>query len=65
VTSWDDYKVPTLVLDSEDLSLLRTCVALVLGEIVERDVSNIIKRKSGKLEELYSKLDFTAEERSK
>ena len=55
--------MPTLVLDSEELSLLRACIALVIGEVVARGVSNIIKRKSGKLEALYSKLDFTAEEK--
>jgi hypothetical protein len=48
----------TLVLDSEELSLLRACVALVLGgvyqnKVVATSVSNIIKKKNRKLEELY------------
>ena len=55
--------MPTLVLDSEELSLLKACVALVLGgvfqnEVVATGVSNIIKKKNRKLIELYSKLEF-------
>ena len=55
--------MPTLVLESEELSLLKACVALVLGgvfqnEVVATGVSNIIKKKNRKLIELYSKLEF-------
>jgi hypothetical protein len=61
--------MPTLVLDSEELSLLRTCVALVLGgvfqnEVVATSVSNIIKKKNRKLEELYSKLEFPKQKKT-
>jgi hypothetical protein len=49
--------MPNLVLDSEELSLLRACVALVIGEVVARGVSNIIKNKNRKLKKLYLKLE--------
>jgi hypothetical protein len=60
--------MPTLVLDSEELSLLRACVALVLGgvyqnKVVATSVSNIIKKKNRKLEELYSKLEFSQQKK--
>ena len=54
--------MPTLVLDSEELSLLKACVALVLGGVFQNKVeaekiSNIFKNRPGKFEALYSKLD--------
>jgi hypothetical protein len=55
--------MPTLDLSSEELSLLKECVALVLGgvfqnEVVATGISKIIKNKTGKLEALYSKLEY-------
>ena len=54
--------MPTLDLDSEELSLLRTCVALVLGgvfqdEVTAGKISEIIKKNFTQLEELHSKLE--------
>jgi ABC-type tungstate transport system substrate-binding protein len=62
------YEMRTIVLDSEELSLLRTCVALVLGgvfqnEVVATSVSNIIKKKNRKLQELYSKLELSQQKK--
>jgi hypothetical protein len=54
-----DYKMPTLELSPGELSLLKACVALVLGELAATGVSNIIKKKNRKLEKLYSKLEFS------
>ena len=34
----DDYMMSTLVLDSEELSLLGACVALVLGGVFQNEV---------------------------
>ena len=51
--------MPTLELSPEELSLLKACVALVLGELAATCVSNIIKKKNRKLEVLYSKLEFS------
>lgn len=55
--------MPTLELDSEELSLLRTCVALALGgvfqdELAAGKISKIIKENFIKLEELHSKLEY-------
>jgi hypothetical protein len=52
-----------LKLSSEEVSLLEMCVALVLGGVLQNKVeaekiSNLIKNKTGKLEVLYSKLEY-------
>ncbi len=49
-------------LSSEEVSLLKMCVALVLGGVFQdkieaEKISNIFKNKPGKLEVLYSKLE--------
>jgi hypothetical protein len=51
--------MPILELSPGELSLLKACVALVLGDLAATGVSNIIKKKNRKLEELYSKLEFS------
>jgi hypothetical protein len=53
----------TLELSSEEVALLQMCVALVLGGVFQNKVeaekiSNIFKYNPGKLEALYSKLDY-------
>ena len=59
----NDYKMRVLELSSEEVSLLQMCVALVLGGVFQNKVeaekiSNIIKNKTGKLEVLYSKIEY-------
>ena len=54
--------MPILKLSSEEVSLLQTCVALVLGGVFQdkieaEKISKIFKSKPGKLEALYSKLE--------
>lgn len=54
--------MPILKLSSEEVSLLQTCVALVLGGVFQykievEKISNIFINKTGKLEVLYSKLE--------
>ena len=54
--------MPILKLSSEEVSLLQTCVALVLGGVFQdkieaEKISNIFKNKS-ELEVLYSKLEY-------
>jgi hypothetical protein len=54
--------MPILKLSSEEVSLLQTCVALVLGgvfldKIEAEKISNIFKNKPEKLEVLYSELE--------
>lgn len=56
------YKMPRVELSSEELSLLKTCVALVSSGVIQDrvvvgNISNIIKKKSRTLDELYLKLD--------
>jgi hypothetical protein len=62
--------MPTLVLDSEELSLLRACVALVLGGVYQNEgvaigVSNIIKKKMENSKNCIKVRIFTAEERAR
>jgi hypothetical protein len=54
--------MPTLELSSEELSLLRECIALVLGGVFQDEaaaprISNILRNKTEDLEALYSKLE--------
>jgi hypothetical protein len=54
--------MPTFELDTEELSLLQTCVALALSGVFQnRDeaerISTLIKNETTKLEALYSKLE--------
>jgi hypothetical protein len=60
--------MPILKLSSEEVSLLQTCVALVLGGVFQdkieaEKISNIFKNKTGKLEVLYSKLEHPWEKK--
>jgi hypothetical protein len=55
--------MPILKLNSEEVSFLKMCVALVLGgifqnKVAEEKITNIIKSRSGELEVLYSKLEY-------
>jgi hypothetical protein len=55
--------MPIFKLSSEEVSLLQTCVALVLGGVFQdkveaEKISNIFKNNPGKLEALYSKLEY-------
>ena len=57
-----------LELSSEEVSLLQMCVALVLGGVFQnkveaRKISNIFKNNPGKLEALYSKLEYLRQEK--
>jgi hypothetical protein len=64
-----DYKMSIRVeLSSEETSLLRMCVALVLGGVFQNKVeankvSNIFKNNPGKLEVLYSKLEHPGQKK--
>jgi hypothetical protein len=54
--------MPTLKLDTEELSLLQTCVALTLSGVFQNQdeakrISNLIKNETTKLEALYSRLE--------
>ena len=61
---------PTLKLSSEEISLLQMCIALVLGGVFRDKVEaekilTIFKNKPGKLERLYSKLEYARKKKYK
>jgi hypothetical protein len=55
-------------LSSEEISLLKMCVALVLGGVFQdkvrsEKISNIFKNDPGRLEALYSKLEHPGQKK--
>jgi hypothetical protein len=55
-------KMPIFELSSEEVLLLQTCVALVLGGVFQdnvkaRKISDLLQNKSRELEAVYSKLE--------
>ena len=60
--------MPILKLSSEEVSLLQTCVALVLGGVFQdkieaEKISKIFKNRPGKLKVLYSKLEHPSQKK--
>jgi hypothetical protein len=60
--------MPILKLSSEEVSLLKMCVALVLGGVFQdkieaEKISNIFKNDPRRLEALFSKLEHTGQKK--